>query len=62
MLFAYVLIPNFRIFRYEASEKIFTFCVVEIDDVYAVLAEPIESALECFRFTENDGPNSKLTD
>ena len=46
----------------ELTEQVLAFGIVEVDDVDAAFAEPVNAALECFGFADYDCADTELTD
>ena len=60
--FADVFVPDGWVFEDEAGEHVGAFLVVEVDDVGAVFAKPVEAAGEVAAFSDDQRADLKLAD
>jgi hypothetical protein len=60
--FSDVFVPDLWMPGYELAEELFALRVVEIDHLNAVIAEPVDPALECFGFADDDRADAELAD
>ncbi len=62
LLFPDVLIPNFRMRRDVPFEQFPAFAAVEVDDFYAVCAQPVNSSSEGAALADHQSAKAKLPD
>ena len=62
LILADVFVPDFGMLGDEGFEEFAAFLVVEVDDVHAVFAQPVEAAGEGAAFSDDDCADAELAD